>query len=270
MDCRRSRVGCLSATAANGAAGRRACPQGRTNRLNERDDVGGRDRPRRWALLTRSGHRSSSPRSPRAGTRPHRARTCILPSRGAMRLRGVARNAVNPWMTLFAVSRCMLASTRFGFQRFGIVLPHGEIAKTGLDALGDRDLSRLGGEGQSARQASIHWPGKASTTSFQALASIGSSALGGSGRPLPGSIGTIERSASERRGITRSIPPCGDRTDGDYRAASHPRQCRSDSLFGPKPICRHGRVCRATADGRFGIYSSRLREAQRDRRLSRA
>ena len=29
----------------------------------------------------------------------------------------------------------------FGFQRFGIVLPHGEIAKTGLDALGDRDLS---------------------------------------------------------------------------------------------------------------------------------
>ncbi|MGC2788293.1 MAG: hypothetical protein WA397_31555 [Roseiarcus sp.] len=29
----------------------------------------------------------------------------------------------------------------FSFQRFGIVLLHGEIAQPGLDALGDRDLS---------------------------------------------------------------------------------------------------------------------------------
>ena len=91
---------------------------------------------------------------------------------------------------------------RLGRESLGIVAQQGEIAQPGLDALGNRDLSGhaakddLGGgvnpvAGQGVDDV-VPRPGLDLIERF-----------GGSGRPLPGSMGTIERSASERRGMAR-------------------------------------------------------------------
>ena len=41
--------------------------------------------------------------------------------------------------------------------------------------------------------------------SFQARASIGSSVFGGSGRPLPGTMGTMVKSGVDRRGMAQTL-----------------------------------------------------------------
>jgi hypothetical protein len=96
----------------------------------------------------------------------------------------------------------------FSFQRFGIVPHHGEIAQPGLDALGDRDLAdqatkdklRSGVDPLTGQGVDDVVPG-AGLDLIERLWRLGAA--------LPGSIGTIERSASERRGVTRaSLPSC--------------------------------------------------------------
>ena len=57
-----------------------------------------------------------------------------------MRLRGVARNAVSPRMTAFAVSRCMAGDLRLGLEGLGIVVHQGKPAKALLQPLGNCDL----------------------------------------------------------------------------------------------------------------------------------
>ena len=88
-----------------------------------------------------------------------------------------------------------------GHQRLGIVAHGREITKAGLKPLGDRHLSGRAAQDRSGRPRSTHCPGSASIMSFHARASIISSIFGGSGRPRPGTIGTIERSVFERRAM---------------------------------------------------------------------
>ena len=84
-----------------------------------------------------------------------------------------------------------------GRQRLGIVAHGREITKAGLKPLGDRHLS--------GRAAQDDLAGEVDPLSRQrvdnARASIISSIFGGSGRPRPGTIGTIERSVFERRAM---------------------------------------------------------------------
>jgi hypothetical protein len=57
-----------------------------------------------------------------------------------MRLRGVARNAVSPRITAFAVSRCAREQL-LGLQSLRIVLEQGKPAQAVLQAFGDDDLA---------------------------------------------------------------------------------------------------------------------------------
>ena len=93
---------------------------------------------------------------------------------------------------------------RLGLHRLGIVLEHGQAAKALLEPLGDRDLRHQAPKNKL--------PGRIEKPIGQGVDDIIPGAglglvkrLWRLGRPLPGTRGTIERSACERRGIRPSL-----------------------------------------------------------------
>ena len=134
-----------------------------------------------------------------------RAPTCFRPSRDAMRLRGVALNAVSPCITLFPVSRCIAASCASAAKASGSSPISAETGETRFQPLDDRHLG-----GYAAKDK---LPGRIEPLAGQGVDDVVPGArlglierLGGSGRPLPGNIGTMEISAAERRGIGCKLP----------------------------------------------------------------
>jgi hypothetical protein len=125
------------------------------------------------------------------------------PSRAAIRLRGVALSAVKPCTTDFAVSRCAREQL-LGLQCLGIVRQQGKPAQTGLQPLGDGDLANCTAQDDLA--GGVEPPIGQGVDHVVPSAGLDLSSFGGAGRPLPRSIGTIERSASERRGMMWAEP----------------------------------------------------------------
>ena len=105
-------------------------------------------------------------------------------------------------MTAFAVSPMHGGDLLLGLQGLGIVVHLGQAAQPTLEPLGNRDLRH--------RAPKDKLPGRIEKPVRQGVNHVVPGAgfglverLWRLGRPLPGTSGTIERSAAERRGMAR-------------------------------------------------------------------
>jgi hypothetical protein len=163
-------------------------------------------------LFTRPGHRTSWRRFPTAGKSSRSARTCFCLRAPPC---GSVASPATPSIHAQPTSRFPCACERAAAQ---LPAPQ-DRPPSGRDRATEPRSARRSRIWAATRRrtscaaASTHCEGRASITSFQARTSIWSSSLGGAGRPLPGTIGTIERSASERLGMTwKSLPPLAPNT----------------------------------------------------------